>query len=40
MASVTLKHIGKIYGKNVEAVKDLHLEIKDGEFLCILGPSG
>ena len=40
MASVTLKHIGKIYGKGVEAVKDLNLEIKDGEFLCILGPSG
>ncbi|MBR6399087.1 MAG: ABC transporter ATP-binding protein [Lachnospiraceae bacterium] len=40
MASVTLKHIGKIYGRNVEAVKDLNLEIKDGEFLCILGPSG
>ena len=40
MASVTLKHIGKIYGKGVEAVKDLNLEIRDGEFLCILGPSG
>ena len=40
MASVTLKHIGKVYGGKVEAVKDLNLEIKDGEFMCILGPSG
>lgn len=40
MASVTLVHIGKIYNGRVEAVKDLNLEIKDGEFLCILGPSG
>ena len=40
MASVTLKHIYKVYGGKVEAVKDLNLEIKDGEFMCILGPSG
>ena len=40
MASVTLKHICKVYGGKVEAVHDLNLEIKDGEFMCILGPSG
>lgn len=40
MSSVTLKNINKIYSGRVHAVKDLNLEIKDGEFLCILGPSG
>ena len=40
MATVSMKHIGKIYRGGVEAVKDLNLEINDGEFLCLLGPSG
>lgn len=40
MAQVVLKHIYKTYNGKVEAVKDLNLEIKDGEFMCILGPSG
>jgi multiple sugar transport system ATP-binding protein len=39
MARVLLKNIVKKYG-NVEAVKNLNLEIKDREFLCLLGPSG
>jgi multiple sugar transport system ATP-binding protein len=43
MASITLKHVNKTYvskGNRVEAVRDLSLEIKDGEFMCFLGPSG
>jgi len=40
MSKVVLKHIGKIYHGGVEAVKDLSLEINDGEFMCLLGPSG
>ena len=39
MARVLLKNIVKKYG-NVEAVKNLNLEIKDREFICLLGPSG
>jgi len=39
MASVTLKAVGKRYG-SVEAVRDLDLEIRDGEFMSLLGPSG
>lgn len=40
MAEVRLEHIYKTYKGGVEAVKDLHLTIKDGEFLALLGPSG
>ncbi|MDR1588499.1 MAG: ABC transporter ATP-binding protein [Treponema sp.] len=40
MATVSMRHIGKIYRGGVEAVRDLNLEIRDGEFLCLLGPSG
>lgn len=40
MANVSLRHIWKRYNSKVEAVKDLNLECKDKEFLCLLGPSG
>src|SRR5215210_4309308 len=40
MAEVHLEHIYKTYKGGVEAVKDLDLTIKDGEFLALLGPSG
>lgn len=40
MANVSLKHIGKVYSGNVEAVKDFNLEINDKEFIVFVGPSG
>lgn len=40
MASVTLENISKIYPGDVYAVRDLDLEIHDGEFLVLVGPSG
>lgn len=40
MASVTLEKISKIYPGDVYAVRDLDLEIRDGEFLVLVGPSG
>jgi multiple sugar transport system ATP-binding protein len=39
MASVTLEHVSKRY-RDVIAVRDLDLEIADGEFLMLIGPSG
>jgi multiple sugar transport system ATP-binding protein len=39
MAEVTLKGITKRFG-DVVAVKDVDLEITDGEFLVLVGPSG
>jgi len=40
MANVVLKDVVKIYPKNVIAVKDLNLEVKDKEFCVLVGPSG
>lgn len=40
MADVKCKGVWKIYKGTVEAVKDLTLDIKDGEFVSLLGPSG
>ncbi len=39
MASVTYRNVTKRWG-DVEAVKDLNIEIPDGEFLVFVGPSG
>src|SRR3970040_541923 len=39
MVSVVLKDVTKRYG-NVTALEGANLEIKDKEFLTILGPSG
>ncbi len=40
MAEVRIEHLYKTYKGGVEAVKDLNLTIRDGEFLALLGPSG
>jgi multiple sugar transport system ATP-binding protein len=40
MASITLESIGKVYSDGTEAVRDLSLEIADGELMVVVGPSG
>ncbi len=40
MAEVTLEGVTKEYPNGFQAVKDLDLEIVDGEFLVMVGPSG
>jgi multiple sugar transport system ATP-binding protein len=39
MATVTFDHVNKVFG-DFHAVKDLNLEIGDGEFMVLVGPSG
>ena len=39
MATVTFENVNKMYG-DFQAVKDLDLEIGDGEFMVLVGPSG
>ena len=38
---IELKHISKVYSDNgFKAVDDFNLEVKRGEFVTFLGPSG
>jgi multiple sugar transport system ATP-binding protein len=40
MANIALEHLTKRYDDGFEAVKDLNLEVADGEFMILVGPSG
>ncbi|MEP0071798.1 MAG: sn-glycerol-3-phosphate ABC transporter ATP-binding protein UgpC [Marinomonas sp.] len=40
MADVKLTHVKKIYSNQVEVLKDINLDIKQGEFIVFVGPSG
>ncbi|HCC00113.1 MAG TPA: hypothetical protein DEP42_02655, partial [Ruminococcaceae bacterium] len=41
--SLIIKDVNKNYiadGKPARALHDINLNLKDGEFVCVLGPSG
>ena len=40
MASVTLRNLTKQFNSGNPALRDLSLEVRDGEFLVLLGPTG
>src|SRR6201992_2651106 len=40
MSTISLEHVTKRYPDGTEAVKDLNLNIADGEFIVFVGPSG
>ena len=40
MAEVVLDKINKLYENGFRAVKDLSIDVADGEFLVLVGPSG
>ena len=40
MAEIVLDHVTKRYPDGFEAVKDMSLQIQDGEFMILVGPSG
>jgi ABC-type sugar transport system ATPase subunit len=40
MASIELEHVSKLYANGAYGVRDVDLNIADGEFVIFLGPSG
>lgn len=40
MSNLILKNVNKIFPNGVHAVKDVNLDITDGEFIVLVGPSG
>jgi len=40
VADIQFVHIGKVYDGDVTAVRDLNLEVAEGEFMVLVGPSG
>ena len=40
MADVVFNEVEKVYDNGFHAVHDLSLEVRDGEFLVLVGPSG
>jgi multiple sugar transport system ATP-binding protein len=40
MAHVSIQHVDKVYNNREHVLKDLSLEVSEGEFLVLLGPSG
>jgi multiple sugar transport system ATP-binding protein len=40
VAEIQLVHLSKVYGNDVTAVRDLNLDVAEGEFMVLVGPSG
>jgi multiple sugar transport system ATP-binding protein len=40
MSSLSIRQVGKQYANKVNVIKDLNLDIHDGEFMVFVGPSG
>src|SRR6201992_1912058 len=40
MSEIVLDGVTKVFGDGYEAVKDMNLDIADGEFMILVGPSG
>ncbi|MEC8575487.1 MAG: ATP-binding cassette domain-containing protein, partial [Pseudomonadota bacterium] len=40
MANLKLTNVAKTYGGGVEVLKDINLDIKQGELIVFVGPSG
>ncbi|HYX77708.1 MAG TPA: sn-glycerol-3-phosphate ABC transporter ATP-binding protein UgpC, partial [Gaiellaceae bacterium] len=40
MAEIQFVHVSKVYGGETPAVRDLNLDVAEGEFVVLVGPSG
>jgi NitT/TauT family transport system ATP-binding protein len=37
---LSLDHVDKVFGQNIVALRDMTLEVRQGDFISLLGPSG
>ena len=37
---LSMSHVDKIFGRDVVALKDMNLDVRVGDFISLLGPSG
>ena len=40
VAQIALESVSKVYPDGTRAVRDLSLQVEDGEFMVFVGPSG
>ena len=40
MSDLKLQHLEKVYDNKVKAVHDFNLDVKEGELIVLVGPSG
>lgn len=40
MTALSIKNLSKTYGNGFEALKDIHLDVQQGDFFALLGPNG
>jgi ABC-type sugar transport system ATPase subunit len=40
MAEISVRGLSKVYPNGVVAVRDVKLDVADGEFVVLVGPSG
>ena len=40
MGAIKITEVGKIYPNGTRALEDVNIEINDGEFVVLVGPSG
>lgn len=37
---LSMDHVDKVFGRDVVALKDMNLDVREGDFISLLGPSG
>lgn len=37
---LSMSHVDKVFGRNVVALRDMNLDVRQGDFISLLGPSG
>jgi len=37
---LSMSHVDKVFGRDIVALRDMNLEVREGDFISLLGPSG